>query len=145
MNKKTIKFLVIAAFTLVIVFLIAALVVLEKKKSVLNSNTHKIASLGQAMTEDEKRALNLYRLGNFEVVARDAAGKITAYRFTGLRDEKSITPEFMTDPEKIARGLGTDVKAQVLERNASGTIVSYKIINRDSDVITKSHEVVESQ
>jgi K+-transporting ATPase KdpF subunit len=47
-----------------------------------------------------------------------------------------IKAEFMTDKEKTALNISPSAKVQVLQRSASGTITAYKIINKDSDILT---------
>ena len=43
----------------------------------------------------------------------------------------------MTDAEKKTKGLPADMKVQVLERSADGKVTAYKIIRKDSDIMTK--------
>lgn len=50
---------------------------------------------------------------------------------------KTIQVEFMKDAEKTKLGIPIELKVQVLDRNAEGTVLGYKIIRQDSDIITK--------
>ena len=87
--------------------------------------------------KDELNELNLYHLGVYEAVSRDANGKVTAYKFLGLKDPEPINLELMTDAEKAERNLSPSVKCQVLERDSSGKIMAYRMINSEADIISK--------
>lgn len=50
---------------------------------------------------------------------------------------KTIKVEYMNDAEKTKLGIPTVLKAQVLGRNSEGTVLGYKIIRQDSDIVTK--------
>ena len=50
---------------------------------------------------------------------------------------KTIKVEYMSNTEKTKLGIPTEIKVQVLARNAEGTVLGYKIIRQDSDIITK--------
>ena len=65
--------------------------------------------------------------------------------FMQIRGEKEKTqvpenvvsnfqPEFMTSAEKAEKGISTDLRVQALTRDASGKVMVYKIIRRDSDI-----------
>ncbi|MFA5131473.1 MAG: hypothetical protein WC467_03535 [Patescibacteria group bacterium] len=88
------------------------------------------------MSPQEAASLGLYHLGVYEVSARDEAGKATAYQLVALNDEKTLTPEFMTDAEKEAMQIPLAYKIQVIERSASGTVSVYKLISSDADIVT---------
>lgn len=44
-------------------------------------------------------------------------------------------PQFMTDAEKAELRVDAGLKAQVLNRDASGTPTVYKLINNDADIV----------
>lgn len=136
MSKKIIKLLIIIIFILLLAALVFCLVkYFEAKK---DSGGSKIDTAAvETMNKDEERALGLNHLGIFEVISRDAAGKVASYRLIGLEEEQPINLELMSDEEKLQRHLATSTKIQVLERDSSGAIVSYKIINNDSDILQK--------
>ncbi|MFA5130831.1 MAG: hypothetical protein WC467_00205 [Patescibacteria group bacterium] len=46
----------------------------------------------------------------------------------------NFQPEFMTAEEKAEKGISTDLRVQAMSRNASGTVMVYKIIRSDSDI-----------
>lgn len=118
MNKKNIKILIIA----IVVLFIFALTVLVTTKTADNNKDSRPVEL---MTADEIISLNLYHLGVYEVMSRDASGKIVSYRFLHLEDAKPIELEWMTDAEKTERGLNLSMKAQILRRDSGGKIVKY--------------------
>ena len=130
MSNKRVKFLIIF-----LVILLSILGVMQITKKIAVESTKKNAI--QLMTEDEKSSLNLYRLGNYEVVSRDASGNIASYRLINIREEAPISQEFMTEAEKTERGLPSVAKIQVLERDSAGKISAYKVIYQDSDIIKK--------
>lgn len=57
----------------------------------------------------------------------------------GMYHKKPIKLELMTDTEKDSFGLSTSSpqRAQVLERDASGTPTVYRLIYSDSDILTE--------
>ncbi len=57
--------------------------------------------------------------------------KITANKIIN----KIVSPKFLTNFEKKNLGLNPELKVQVLNRDKSGRVAVYKIINRDSDII----------
>jgi len=50
---------------------------------------------------------------------------------------KEIKVEFMTDAEKLKMSIPADLKIQVLERDKTGKITTYRVIKQDSDIMTK--------
>ncbi len=54
------------------------------------------------------------------------------------------TPEYMTDEEINDLHLRPSQKIQVLERDADGNILSYKLITKDEDVLTEYYPVEDS-
>lgn len=107
---------------------------------VCSQNNHKIITNKQPveiMGEAERKELNLYRLGVYEVVSRDESGKIATYRMIDINDEQPIELEFMTEAEKVARGLDITKKIQVLSRDENGLPNAFKILKRDNDYLTK--------
>jgi hypothetical protein len=52
-----------------------------------------------------------------------------------------IVPEFMTQTEKSDLGLSGDLKIQVINRNSSGGVMSYKVIRSDGDIITNRKQL----
>ena len=50
---------------------------------------------------------------------------------------KAIKIEYMTTEEKAKIGIPVDSKVQVLGRDKDGTILAYKVINSDVDIMTK--------
>jgi len=136
MSKKIIKLLIIIIFVLLLAALIFYLVkYFEVKRDVAGSKIDTTAV--ETMNEDEKRVLGLNHLGIFEVVSRDAAGKVASYRFLGLKEEQPLNLELMSDEEKLQKSLNASTTIQVLERDSSGVVTSYKIINNDSDILQK--------
>jgi len=136
MSKKIIKSLIIIIFVLFLAALVFYLVkYFEVKKDVAGSKIDTAAI--EIMNKDEERALGLNHLGIFEVVSRDAAGKVASYRFIRLEEPQPLNLELMSDEEKLQRHLATSTKIQVLERDSSGVVTSYKIINNDSDILQK--------
>lgn len=89
------------------------------------------------MTEDEKDVLSLHHLGVYEVVSRNIIGNVASYRFIKMEEPKKINPEFMSDSEKSSRGFSLSTKIQVLKKNALGQALVYKIVKKDSDIITE--------
>lgn len=136
MSKKIIKTLVIIIFVLILVVLAFYLLkYFTVKKDLTNSKASNTTL--QLMNDDEKRSLNLYHLGKYEVVSRDANGKVSSYRFVGLKAEEPIDLKLMTDAEKAEKNIAASTKAQVLERDSSGKVAAYKIIKNDSDILKK--------
>lgn len=50
---------------------------------------------------------------------------------------EKIPLEFMSDNEKKAMGINQNLKIQVVERGTDGTVLGYKIIKQDSDILTE--------
>jgi len=50
---------------------------------------------------------------------------------------KTIKVEYMKTAEKTKLGIPAELKVQVLDRNSEGTVLAYKIIRQDSDIVTK--------
>lgn len=50
---------------------------------------------------------------------------------------KAVKLEYMTTEEKAKIGIPVDSKVQVLGRDKDGTILAYKVINSDADIMTK--------
>lgn len=48
----------------------------------------------------------------------------------------SYEPEFMSEQEKIDKGLPEDSRIQVLKRNEDGESTVYKVIRDEADVVT---------
>lgn len=49
--------------------------------------------------------------------------------------------EMMDEQEKAAQNISQGQTVQVLERNASGEVMTYKLINSDSDIIKSLSEI----
>jgi len=86
------------------------------------------------LSADEKGALGLPNVGVYEVVSRDESGKLLEYRFIGMEEPKAITPEFMTEEERVRFGL-QNFQVQVF-RDSQGNIMSYHIIKDANDIVT---------
>lgn len=134
MNKKIIKLLSVS-----IVLLIAlGLAYFYYSKTNQEPSNPAIASAPlDIIDRDELNELNLYHLGVYEAVSRDEQGKVTAYKFLGLKKEEPIDLELMTDLEKMTKGVATSTKIQVLERDSQGNVTVYHLINSDADIISK--------
>lgn len=132
MNKKKI---IIAIVLVVILISVIVLVFTLNKKETLSPETAnpKIDTLSQ----EEVTSLNEYRLGVYEVVSRDENGEPLVYRLTGSREEEPIELEIMDDLEKAKIGAPMGEKIQVLQRDSSGNVSSYRLIKDDSDIVTK--------
>jgi flagellar basal body-associated protein FliL len=61
------------------------------------------------------------------------------YSFAGDSQAEEITVEFMGDAEKTSLGIPTAARIQVLERDADGKCIAWKMINQDSEIL---HEYV---
>ena len=57
-----------------------------------------------------------------------------ASRLTENNSSAAFQPEFMTTAEKTEKGISTDLRVQAMTRDASGTVMVYKIIRSDSDI-----------
>ena len=135
MNKNNFKILVVVVS--VFVFISAGVTFYLFKKNNINTGILFNATKVEIMSDDEMDSLGLYHLGVYEVVSRDQSGKITDYKLSKLKDEKSINVEFMTDEEKAAKNLSTYYKIQVLDRDKEGNAIAYKIIEKESDVLNR--------
>ncbi len=65
-------------------------------------------------------------------------GQINSRRAQNTTNEKpglNFQPDFLSSAEKQALGITTDLRLQALTRNASGTVMVYKIIRADKDII----------
>lgn len=91
----------------------------------------------QIMTNDERRTLNLYHLGNYEVISRDTSGKVDTYHFINLNQSQPLKLEWMTEEEKTKIGLDISAQGQVLERDSQGKVMAYRVIYKDEDIITE--------
>lgn len=57
------------------------------------------------------------------------------YSFTGDPQAEEVTVEFMEDAEKISMGIPVAARIQVLERDADGKCLAWKMINQDSEIL----------
>jgi len=135
MNKKNLHQLIIA---LIIILIVLGLLIFCKIK-LLNQNNNQTLSLESAdiLSQEELNNLGLYHLGIYKIVARDENGQAFSYKFIGLKNAQAIEPEFMSDLEKAEKHISPDIKAQVLERNSTGQVIVYRLINNDSDIVSK--------
>jgi hypothetical protein len=58
-----------------------------------------------------------------------------------LVSSELIVPDFMTESERIDFGLSADSQVQVINRSASGVIMTYKIIRSDDDLVTNRSQL----
>jgi hypothetical protein len=141
MNKNKFKILIIT----IIALLLAVLSVYLLKVKLKNNNTQGLNNTNKVeiISESEKNYLGLYHLGVYQVISRDANGKITSYKLVYLKDEQPVALSFMTDTEKekiipsSSPELFSKTKIQVLKRDDQGKVIAYKIIKKDSDIVTK--------
>jgi hypothetical protein len=56
-------------------------------------------------------------------------------------DPAAFKVEMMDEQEKAEQNIGQGQEVQVLERNASGEVMTYKLINSDSDIIESLSEI----
>lgn len=122
MNKKIIK---LSTILIIILIALGSACFYYYKTNQKSSNSTVATANHDIINKDELNELNLYHLGVYEAVSRDDKGKVTAYKFLGLKDPEPINLELMTDAEKAERYLAPGTKAQVLERDANGKIVKY--------------------
>ena len=134
MNKKKIIIIIISS---VIVLLLAALLVYlnYQKNSALKSSAEKLTELAEPMTKEERNSLGLSHIGDFVVTARDKKGKVADYKMIGVRELEPIALEWMSDAEKIERNIDVRKKIQVIEKDANGKIISYRVVEKEYDVI----------
>lgn len=52
-----------------------------------------------------------------------------------------VAPEFMNAQEKKQFQVPSDLKAQIINRNESGNITVYKIVNTDADVVLDPNNI----
>ena len=52
-----------------------------------------------------------------------------------------FVPTFLDDAEKTRLNIRPENKIQVLERNAEGKIILYKVIRKDSDIVTNLDQI----
>jgi len=140
MNKNKFKILIITILILLLVVLSVYLLKVKLKNNTQGlNNTNKV----EIISESEKNSLGLYHLGVYQVISRDANGKITSYKLVDLKDEQPVALSFMTDAEKekiipsSSPELFSKTKIQVLKRDDQGKVIAYKIIKKDSDIVTK--------
>jgi len=142
--KKIIKpliIIIVVIFLLALCFYLGAYFKLRSiKMDTLKNNITAISTSNkpvQIMNEEEKATLGLNKRANFEVISRDSAGKIMTYKFAGMKEAQPIQLEWMSDDEKIKKNISTSTKCQVLDRDNNGEITAYKVIQNDSDIISK--------
>ncbi len=133
MNKKKIVIVIISFIIFISIILFA--IIFNKRRSLTpgEGSNLKVDTLAQ----EEITSLNEYRLGVYEVVSRDDNGEPLGYRLTGSREEEPIELEIMDDLEKAKIGAPMGEKIQVLQRDSSGNVSSYRLIKDDSDIVTK--------
>lgn len=51
------------------------------------------------------------------------------------KTETTFTPVFLTNDEKTKMDIPQDKKIEVINRDSTGEVTVYKIINRDSDIV----------
>jgi hypothetical protein len=94
-------------------------------------------STNDIMKNEEKEKLGLSHFVDFEVVSRDASGTPTNYRSIGTVKASPLVVEFMSPIDKVALGINTNLKIQVIARDSQGKIIRYKVIKKDSDIVTE--------
>jgi len=52
-----------------------------------------------------------------------------------------IKPVFLNDQEKTDLNIKPETKIQVIQKDAAGKIILYKVINNDSDIVTDLNQV----
>jgi hypothetical protein len=149
-NKKNIIFiaslLVLLALILLAIFIIKARynsfnnTNLEEVRSVLEEDGENRVVLYEPenpMTEEEKSILGLSHLGIYDVLTRDDEGSPVEYQRVGLEKPRVIDEiDWMTDKEKRMFGLLPEKRVQVLNRGGEGQILAWRLIKKDSDIIT---------
>ncbi len=129
MSKK-IKYtvwIVLAVILLALIFLVA-----------LNNKTAKFTGKNAAQNSGNIPAQKENQNPSVPANTSVQAGKVVAPTPVALPVyTKEVALEFMTDAEKKTKGLPADMKVQVLERSADGKVTAYKIIRKDSDIMTK--------
>jgi len=134
MNKKIVKLI---SISIVILITLGSAYFYYHKINQEPGNPAIASAPLDIINKDELNELNLYHLGIYEAVSRDEQGKVTSYKFLGLKKEEPIDLELMTDEEKITKGLAISNKIQVLERDSQGNVTVYHLINSDADIISK--------
>lgn len=63
------------------------------------------------------------------------------YSNKNFREGNLAAPEFMNAQEKKQFQVPSELKAQIINRNESGGITVYKIVNTDADVVLNPNDI----
>ncbi len=113
----------------------------EKKMSEIEQyqkyDTNKSGAKVEILNDEDEHRLGLFHLGVYEVVARNENGGISAYRYLKVENEKEIPLEWLNEEEKANFDINPNQRVQLLKRGESGKILAYKIINNDTEIMTR--------
>lgn len=111
---------------IIILALIISLVYFKSNNPSVATSPEQIAGQEQAKTIADTQARQA------ALAAQNAASPAPVLIAT-----KTIKIEFMSDAEKTQLSINPNSKIQILARDEKGTISAYKVINSDSDIVTK--------
>lgn len=143
MNKRSKLIIIIISLVLIVLFVLYYFFN-KQIKSVLTPKTkieNKIATTTgtttvDVMTKEEQEKLGLFHRAVYEVT-RDETGKITHAQIVGIKKPEPIAFDTMTAEERTAKGIASSTKIQVLRRDSTGKIDSYRVMKDDNDIATQ--------
>lgn len=141
MNKRN-KVIILISLVLVVLFVLYYFfnkqiksIVVPKTKTENKIATSTGTTTVGIMTKEEQEELGLFSRAVYEVT-RDEAGKIIHAQIIDIKKPEPIAFDTMTAEERTAKGIASDTKIQVLLRDSSGKIKSYRVMKDDNDIVT---------
>ncbi len=142
MNKRS-KFIILISLVLIILFVLYYFfnkqiksIVAPKTKTENKIATTTGTTTAEIMTKAEMEDLHLFHRAVYEVVKRGEDGSIAVAQIVGIKKPEPIAFDTMTADEKTVRRIASSTKIQVLLRDSSGKITSYRVMKDDKDVVT---------
>lgn len=149
MNNKKIIITVSIIFGLLLISLLIYVVSKNNKQDNIGSVVTEVKNLDEGaailiavpkdpMTLEEKNRLSLNHLDVYDVTSRDKDGDPVEYKRVGAETPKTISiVDWMTDVEKAKLGIAPETRIQVLERASDSSVIAWRLIKTDEDIITK--------
>lgn len=142
MNKRN-KFIVLISLVLIVSFVLYYFfnkqiksIVAPKTKTENKIATTTGTTTAEIMTKTEMEELGLFHRAVYEVVKRDENGKIAVAQIVGIKKPEPIAFDTMTAEEIADKRLASSTKIQVLRRDSSGKITSYRVMKDGNDIVT---------
>jgi len=141
MNKRN-KVIILISLVLIVLFVLYYFfnkqiksIIAPKTKTETKIATSTGTTTADIMTKEEQEKLGLFHRAVYEVT-RDETGKITHAQIVDIKKPEPIAFDTMTAEERTAKGLAPSTKVQVLLRDSSGKIKSYRVMKDDKDIAT---------